>query len=57
MSCQSGYYFHHSWRLMAKYGGDDDTASGWWLKVGNFHSTLDDVTLDGPGHNQYVWYG
>ena len=41
---------------MAKYDSDDGMASGWSLKVGNFHSTLEAVTLDVPGHNHYVWY-
>jgi len=42
---------------MVKYGSDDGMASGWLLKVGNFHSTSEAVTLAGPGHNDYVWYG
>ena len=49
----------YEWKywLLSKYGGDDGMASGWSLKVGNFHSTSEAVTLDGPGHNHYVWYG
>ena len=43
--------------MLSKYGGDDGMASGWSLKVGNFHSTLEAVTFDGPGRNHYVWYG
>ena len=42
---------------MVKYGGDGGTASDSLVKVGNFHSTLEAVTLDGLGRNHYVWYG
>ena len=36
---------------MVKCGGDEGRAL---LKVGNFHSTLEDVTLDGSICNHYV---
>ena len=40
-----------------KYVGDGGMASGWSMKVGNFCSTSEAVTLDGPGRIHYVWYG